>query len=204
MAVNYAVNDNITVGGGISVIPGIDFDQQFAFINPKVGFDLSEKISLGGGILYATLPYTETNETRVEDTIMGGYYYEYDDIERRANFGLFYGVGTYGSRESNATLGIGYAYINDEFAKYPIFVLGGMHRTSRRTALVTENWFVTLPKSGKDYPKGYSTLGVISYGIRFFGERMCVDLAFFNTTGRMGLGEFIFPGIPYLDFIFKF
>ena len=38
-----------------------------------------------------------------------------------------------------------------------------------------------------------------NFGIRFFGEKISIDLAFLNTTDSG-----IFPGIPYLDFVFNF
>jgi hypothetical protein len=54
---------------------------------------------------------------------------------------------------------------------------------------VSENW--VLP--GMDQP-------LISYGIRFFNEKLSVDLGFLNTIGD----GMLFPGIPYIDFVVKF
>ena len=47
--------------------------------------------------------------------------------------------------------------------------------------------------------KSYDLQGVLSYGIRFLGEKLSVDLALWNPTG-----DFIFPGIPYVAFAVKF
>ncbi|MCZ6819631.1 MAG: hypothetical protein O7G31_09090, partial [Calditrichaeota bacterium] len=68
-------------------------------------------------------------------------------------------------------------------------MLGFERRTSRRTAFVSENWIFP----GVDNP-------LISYGFRFFGEKIAVDLAFVNILGE----DAIFPGIPYVDFIYNF
>ena len=104
--------------------------------------------------------------------------------------GILYSVGTIGRNEnSNFTAGFGYGFVGSELAEKPMVMLGFEGRLSRRTSFVSENWIIP----GVD--------GVlISYGFRFFGEKLAVDLAFFNI-----LGEFaIFPGIPYVDFIINF
>ncbi|MCK4661763.1 MAG: hypothetical protein KAT68_02770 [Bacteroidales bacterium] len=216
MSANYAITDYLTIGGGLSIVPGISADRQGYFIYPKAGFDLTEKISVGGGLLYANIPDREEIKTLEEITIP--IYFgpvekdttvidtAYNYINHRINVGILFGVGTYGNQENNVTLGMGYAYFKDDILKVPVFMFGGMCRLSRRTALVTENWIYTVPYKylweGRE--KRNHTSVIISYGIRFFGERMSVDLAFFQITGEMGIGEFIFPGIPYLDFVVKF
>lgn len=42
-------------------------------------------------------------------------------------------------------------------------------------------------------------LGVLSYGVRFMGEKLSTDFALWNASE-----EFIFPGIPYIAFAVKF
>jgi len=42
--------------------------------------------------------------------------------------------------------------------------------------------------------------GVISYGLRFFSEKLSTDLAFWNAPGS----QMVFPGIPYVAFTVKF
>ena len=70
-----------------------------------------------------------------------------------------------------------------------MLMLGGEKRLSKRTALVTENWL----SPGVDQP-------LVSYGIRFFGEKLSVDLALITPLGA----DYIFPGMPYIDFVFHF
>lgn len=216
LSANYGFTDYFTFGGGMSIIPGLGFNEQVYFLNPKIGFDINEKFSVGAGMFYMNypeideygVPYEVTAQiagsSPPKDTVVTDTVYEHNLYRRNA--GILFGVGTYGSRENNITLGAGYAFFKDDFLKIPVFMLGGMVRTSRRTALVTENWFITLPQKylWDELEPGNYTSAVISYGIRFFGEKMCVDLAFFQLAGEMGFGELIFPGLPYIDFVLKF
>lgn len=102
--------------------------------------------------------------------------------------GILYGVGSYGSDDANVTLGLGYGFADGDLAEKPMVSLGFEKRLSRRMAFISENWLFP----GFDEP-------LISYGIRFFGEDLAVDLAFFNS-----LTDPYFPGFPYLDFVYNF
>jgi hypothetical protein len=68
-------------------------------------------------------------------------------------------------------------------------MVGGQWRTSRRLSLISENWLST--QNG--------VVGVVSYGLRFLGERLSADLAFINVTEAM-----IFPGVPWLSIAVRF
>jgi hypothetical protein len=105
-------------------------------------------------------------------------------------FGIAYGVATYGSIEHNLTVGLGYGFVGSEVASKPIVMLGGQTRISRRLAFVTENWIVPGAESHPLY----------SWGFRFLGESLSVDLGFLNVAGT----DLSFPGIPLLDFVFSF
>lgn len=108
-----------------------------------------------------------------------------------SGLGIGYGIVTYGNSDDNATLGMGYGFVDGEFSSKPVITLSGMKRVSRRIGLVTENWLVPTD----------SYYGVISYGIRFMGERLTVDLAFINNRE---IAEEIAIGVPYVDFVIKF
>ena len=110
-------------------------------------------------------------------------------------------------KENNITLGTDFSYFNNKFTDMPVFMIGGMVRTFRRTSFVSENWFVTTRHDQynyEDHPDEYYITAVISNGIRFVGEKMSVNLVFKQVLGKMGLNEFIFPGISYLDFVIYF
>jgi hypothetical protein len=69
-------------------------------------------------------------------------------------------------------------------------MLGAESRLSRRVSFVTENYLI--PND--------DVQGVISYGLRFFSEKLSTDLAFWNAPGS----QMVFPGIPYVAFTVKF
>ncbi|NQV18681.1 MAG: hypothetical protein HQ534_09085 [Armatimonadetes bacterium] len=115
--VTFGITNNITLGGGFSILPGMDLDEQILLFTPKVGIKTSKKMDLAIGALVVKLP---------EST----------------SAGILYGVSTFGSLDKSITVGLGYGYFDDELADKPIVVLGGELRTSRNISLVTENWVI--------------------------------------------------------------
>lgn len=105
--------------------------------------------------------------------------------------GIGYGIFTYGNEDSNITFGTGWAFAEGSIASNPILTISGMHRVSRTVSLISENWLLPID--------GYEP--VFSYGIRFFGERMSIDLAFINSPE---IAQILKIGIPYVDFVYKF
>ena len=115
--VTFGITDNFTLGGGFSILPGADLDEQILLLTPKVGIKTSIKMDLAIGALIVKLP---------EST----------------SAGILYGVSTFGSLDKSVTFGLGYGYFEDELADKPVIVAGGEYRTSRNISLVTENWLV--------------------------------------------------------------
>lgn len=150
----YGVTDNITIGGGMSIIPGVDIPDQLFYFTPKIGGEISKDLNVAVGALVATVP----------DSF---------DSDAPTTAGIFYTVGTYGTPDVSITAGIGYGYVGDEFADRPMVMVGGEKRLSRRISFVTENWMVP----------GVDNL-IISYGVRFFSESLSVDLGLVNTLGE--------------------
>lgn len=105
--------------------------------------------------------------------------------------GMFYGLGSYGSTDKNVSVGLGWGFVGGEFQENPFVTLSGMLRVGRKFSFVSENWF--LPTEGY--------YAVISYGGRFFGPKMSVDIGFLNN---LDIIEFLPVGIPYVDFVLKF
>ncbi|MFN2400702.1 MAG: hypothetical protein ABR543_19005 [Gemmatimonadaceae bacterium] len=160
---------------------------------------VTDNFTIGGGlsvfpaddftdnILYLTPKVGIVSKDRINVAL--GALIGFAGFDDGGSFGIGYGVATLGSRDHSLTGGVGLGYADADFADDPMFMFGGQTRISRRAALVTENYYV--PSS--DGP-------VVSYGVRFFGERMAVDLAFINVFS----GDAIFPGIPYIDFTIHF
>jgi len=107
----------------------------------------------------------------------------------KGGFQLAYGLATYGNPENNVTLAVSTGWANGNYLKNPPITLNGMFRMGRRTSFITENWIV--PSIGNLY----------SYGVRFFGSKISVDLGFLNNKDIM---KGIVIGIPYVDFVVKF
>jgi len=165
------------------------FTDNFSF---GVGFEfLSTFGSLGGDfnpIFFLTPKYS----MQVSENLRVGIGVLYGNVsDLVGGFGVGYGLATYGNQEHNATLGLGFGFFDGDFSTDPVITISGMTRISRRISLVTENWF---------FPADVYR-GILTYGIRFFGESMSVDLALINNTDIATA----FPiGIPYIDFVVKF
>jgi hypothetical protein len=171
-AAAYGITDNITIGGGMSLFPGVDFDEQLYYLTPKIGIEAAERLSLAVSGLIIFIP-------------------DWSDevIDEPSTLGAILGVGTYGTEDKSVTFGLGYGYIDDDFADKPVVTIGGEYRFARRISFVTENWVIP----NVDPP-------LLSYGVRFFGEDIAVDLAFLNVASE----DAIFPGFPLLGFVYNF
>ena len=164
------ITDRFTLGGGATTIPGIAFNDNLFYLLPKYTLVSRPRAQFALGALIGGLPFNS----------------ESFDV---ATAGLVYGVGTVGTRESNVSLGAAWGYANDEITDRPGIMLGGQGRISRRVSLISENWF---------FPNGDDTESVLSYGLRFLGENISVDLAWIKP---LGAGD---HGIPWLGFAFRF
>lgn len=165
------VTDNITLGGGMSIFPTDDFlSNNIFFLTPKIGVSATEDVDLAVGALFIFLPFDD----------------DFDDNNNTA--GILYGVGTTGNDNASLTGGIGYGFSNGELADAPMLMLGGEARFAKRVSFVTENWII--PEANR---------GILSYGLRVFGEKMSLDLSLINVTANA-----LFPGVPYLDAVVHF
>ena len=173
---NVGITDNISVGGAIELISTFSAltSGEFGpifFITPKAGFKVNEKFHAGGGLLYV---------------LVGGF-----GSEVSTGLGIAYGISTYGTPDNNITAGLGWGYVDGDFSSKPIITISGTKRISRKVALVTENWIIPID----------SYYGLISYGVRFLGERTAIDLAFVNSPDIV---EFLAIGIPFVSFTLNF
>jgi hypothetical protein len=86
--------------------------------------------------------------------------------------GIAYGMGTFGSADQAVTVGLGFGYSGDDFSGRPAFAIGAESRVSRRAKLMTENYFI----AGE-------SLGLLSGGLRFIGERITADVGVLALAG---------------------
>jgi hypothetical protein len=169
----YGLTDNLGVSGGVSIIPSLGLDEQVFYVSSSVGWRLKEKAAFSFGGLYAT--GTEASEAGA----------------------LLFGVGSFGSSDRSLSLGLGLAATRNEeswsFRDAPVLMVGGTFRVGKRLSLVTESWLFP----GDDFELSQQPFGV---GLRFFGERLSVDVGFVLVAEILDEG---FP-IPWLSFSYHF
>ncbi|GAA3981452.1 hypothetical protein [Hymenobacter antarcticus] len=198
---NFGITDNISLGGYLSVIPGIGLENQFVMLTPKVSFPVSDKVHVGAGALYLRIP-------------------DFDGaLDRSYGAGILYGAATYGSADNNVTAGLGYGFFEGEIGSTPILQLGGQKRVSRRVSLVSENYIILDSKAGMGGLYGIkinwqrTSLGLgAAYAYVFpyeetdtytyFNGSQNVTVTQTNRQGGQGFSTYIIPA--YIDFTFRF
>lgn len=147
------VTDRFTMGGGMSVFPGIGIGDQIFYITPKVGIVQGPKFSAAVGVLAAGLPFDASGT--------GG----------NSTAGVAYGVGTWGEPDGSFTAGLGYGFVNGRLANQPVVMVGGEARASPRISFVSENYL---------FPDANTAL---SGGLRFMGRGVSIDFALATLIG---------------------
>jgi len=111
------LSDRVSLGAGVSVVPGLGLDEQLYYLTPKVGLYASPKFNVAVGALVAGA----------------------GSISDEGPFGLGYGVATMGGEDGSVTAGAGFGFHRSS-ASQAVFMLGGSKRVSRGIALLTENY----------------------------------------------------------------
>lgn len=120
-----------------------------------------------------------------------GYVYANTANDDFAGVSLAYGIATVGNTDNNLSFGCGFGAIDGEWSGSPVITISGMLRASRRIGFVSENYIVIEDGAS----------GIFSYGIRFIGETITVDVAFLNNADIM---ETFALGVPYVDMMVRF
>jgi hypothetical protein len=154
------VTDNLSLAGGVSMIPGLGLAEQLAYFSPKIGFQLSEDAAISVGALFAG--------TGIDDGM--------DAV------GIGFVVGTFGKPDASLTLGLGAVReLAGEFAQTePVVMIGGEVRLSDSVALVSENWLMVGDVPASEWPFGLA--------LRFFGERLSADVGMVLMGEVLGEG----------------
>ena len=113
------LSDQFTLGGGMSIIPGLGIDEQLFYLTPKVGVVASDKLNIAVGAL-----------------VLGAGGFDEGPV------GLGYGVATFGGEDASTTVGAGFGFSRWGTSQ-AILMAGGSARTSRNFAFVTENYLYT-------------------------------------------------------------
>src|SRR5690349_21296794 len=54
--ISFAVTDMFSMGGGMSIFPGVGLGEQLLYVTPKLGIVQREKYNAAVGVLYAAIP----------------------------------------------------------------------------------------------------------------------------------------------------
>jgi hypothetical protein len=125
--VNYGITDNISLGGYLSLLPGLPPQYQLLVLTPKVSLPLRDDLHAAAGVLYMRIPNFDG----------GGF-----------GVGLLYGALTSGSADNNVTVGLGYGFASGGVGSTPTLLLGGQRRISRKVSLLTENYLIANSDAG--------------------------------------------------------
>ena len=166
--VSVGITDYITMGVG--TVPVFLFGEPILplWITPKVSIPIvKDKFNVGAGALLFSL------------------------IGEDETFGLVYGVATYGDRNTNVNVGVGYAFTEDGWAKKPTITISTMLRTGKKGYFISENFIIN---------DGNETIVLLSFGGRTVWPRMSLDYGLVIPV-NVGAGLI---AIPWLGFVIPF
>lgn len=167
---NVGITDHFSLGVGTIPLFLFAGSNTPFWITPKVSIPVSpEQVNIGiGGLIGTTV----------------GYY--------SSSFGVAYGVSTFGSRDRNVTIGLGYGFADGEWADVPLITLGGISRVGERTFLLTENYFLDA---------GDEIVLLVSLGGRsIIGRAASLDYGLFIPVGNIDA----FVAVPWLSVTIPF
>jgi hypothetical protein len=169
------LTNNLSLMGGVSVIPGLGLGEQLIYVAPRLAFETSKTTAFSAGVLYGTV----------------------GESSDRAGAGIAFAVGTFGRRHASFSAGAGFGFITHdgelEMAKRPIIMLGGEVQLSNSVAFISENWLILDEGfSMNEQPFGLA--------LRFFGDRISADFGVVLIGEVLEEG---FP-IPWLSFTYRF
>lgn len=163
----------------------------YFLVMPFVGFAVSDDLVLAGGTPFFggfdERPFWLAPKLRVvdgerADVAVGALIFAVED----ESAGILYGVSTWGSPDRAVSLGLGYGFVNGDLGDRPALMGGFEVRTGKSTKIISENYL---------FPGG---VGLLSFGPRFFGERLSADLGLGIAVGSDGdAGTF-----PLINFVY--
>jgi hypothetical protein len=168
--VSTGLTDNFSIGAGLVPLFLFAGTSTPVWITPKLSLPvIDDQLNLGaGGLLGAVIG------------------------EQNSGFGILYGLSTFGSKNRNMTLGLGWGYASGEMANQPTITLSGMVRTGARGYFLTENYYIN---------SGNFTLGLISAGGRRIIKNVGLD---FGLAIPLASDMDTFVAIPWLGFTVPF
>lgn len=179
---NYALTDHATIGGGLTGPLGV-------YLTGKVSTSVNDYAHVAGGVFIGNSIFP---------------------IVRNSNFGLALGFCSFtvGNSDHNLTATVCYGFMNSrnstDLMNQPLMQLSGTVRVSKKLAIVSENWLVSV--NGDPFNRGFGTDShyepFISYGCRILNKRGSFDIGFLNTPALWENNYLV--GMPYIGFLVRF
>jgi hypothetical protein len=178
---------------GRSLAKGETYLGVYEFLMPFVQVGVTNRFSMGAGtpLLFGfdegDRPFWITPKLQIARTsstaVAIGVFHVFDG--QGGGGGVAYAVSTSGNARDSFTVGGGVAY-NDHKALSGVVMVGGERQVRRHLKVITENY-------------GWRGTGLVSGGMRFFGERLSADLALAAPLGADDLYLF-----PVVNFVYRF
>jgi len=149
------------------------------------GFSLVPGIDLDEQIKYVSAKISPTGDSPVKFAFSTTYFSVWEEQDFTAGFGTV----TYSSGRVGLTGGVGFGFNSNEFMETPILILGGELQISNSAKLITENWIWAE-----------EDVALLSFGIRFFSEKLAGDFGFLLPATKSTVGGFA----PWLGFSYLF
>lgn len=157
---------------GIGFVPLFLFASEFTpiWITPKFSVPIKkDRFNMGFGALIGTV----TGESN-------------------SGFGILYSTATFGSRDENSTIGLGWGYGSDGLAETPTITFSYIVRVSKKGYFMTENYYI-------DGGGGENVI-IFSLGGRSILRKVGLDYGFFTPIVKDA--DFII--VPWLGLIVPF
>jgi len=172
---SYGLTDRFTIGGGL--IPIFLFGATGnlpLFITPKYSFPVKKNLNLAVGVMYFNLFGSTGIDT---------------------DFGITYGVATFGSKDKNLSVGLGFPFSNSGFSKTPAISISGISRIARKWSVLTENYI---------FP-GEETVIVGSVLFRYMTQKFAWDFGLARPLSFSDVSDLGYlVGIPVIGATIKF
>ena len=184
---------------GHSLKAGTGYIADYYIFFPTLAFGITDYFTLSGGM--SIIPGADSQllyfapklSVPLAENINAGTGFLYMTIPDEDEYlALGYGVVTFGGMLSSLTLGAGVP-LNHNANQVVVLVIGGEKQISNSVKLLSENWIFTGDED---------SFTMLSGAVRFFGDRLAVDLALLTTFEAFdGDG---FPFLPWVDFSYSF
>ena len=179
---------------GRTLRKGESFIGSYLIIFPFVAGGLTDRFMIGAGapvLLGEPQPFYIAPKVLIVDgpsahISLGTLHVLWDDDD----FGIAYGVGTFGGTDRALSVGLGWFYDgeddDDELLGGPAFMFGGETRISRRVKLISENYVL---------PDGVGH--IFSGEIRVIGDRIATEVAIVGAIDDDGDSSCCLPLVNF-------